>query len=215
MDETNENEFFEEEQPISPDEALEKEALEAGFNDGDVEQKTMSPMVKELISWAKVIILSFICALFIVNCVIVNAVIPTGSMERTIMPGDRVIAPRWTYIFSEPQRGDIVIFRFPDDESQLFVKRIIGLPGETVEIIQGLVLIDDYEIYEPYISSNNYLSHGPFTVEPDSFFMLGDNRASSLDSREWENTFVTKDQILGRVAFRYFSTSEWWFKMVR
>ena len=74
-------------------------------------------------------------------CVIANAVVPTGSMLNTIQEGDRVIASRLAYVKDDPQRYDIVIFKYPDDEKQYYVKRIVGLPGETVEVVNGVVYV--------------------------------------------------------------------------
>ena len=85
---------------------------------------------RELFQWVAAIVAAVLIALAIDNFVIVNAQIPSGSMENTIMTGDRVIGNRFAYSFSDPQRFDIIIFRYPDDESQLFIKRIIGLPGD-------------------------------------------------------------------------------------
>lgn len=82
---------------------------------------------EELVSWIKTIVLAVAIALFINFVIIVNATVPTGSMENTIMAGDRVIASRLSYTFSDPERGDVVIFKYPDDEDVLYVKRIIGL----------------------------------------------------------------------------------------
>ena len=89
---------------------------------------------EELISWIKTIVLAVLIALFINFVLIVNATVPTGSMENTIMTKDRVVALRMSYLFSDPERGDVVIFKYPDDETMLYVKRVIGLPGDTVEI---------------------------------------------------------------------------------
>ncbi len=97
---------------------------------------------RELFQWVAAIVAAVLIALAIDNFVIVNAQIPSGSMENTIMTGDRVIGNRFAYSFSDPQRFDIIIFRYPDDESQLFIKRIIGLPGETVEIRDGKIYLN-------------------------------------------------------------------------
>ena len=105
-------------------------------NHTDTEKKKGS-FLKELLQWAAAIALAAAVAIIADNFLIVNAQIPSGSMEDTIMPGDRIIGNRLSYTFSDPQRFDVIIFRYPDDESQLFIKRIIGLPGETVEIIEG------------------------------------------------------------------------------
>lgn len=159
----------------------------------------------ELIQWAAVLIGAIILAVLINSFVIVNAQIPSGSMENTIMTGDRVFGNRLAYTFSDPERFDIIIFRYPDDESQLFIKRIIGLPGETVEIRNGSIYIngseeplEDVETKEPMEGS-----FGPYTVPKDCYFVMGDNRNNSRDSRYWEHTFVTRDEILGKAVFRY------------
>lgn len=159
----------------------------------------------ELLEWAKSLLIVFIAVFIIINFVIVNASIPTGSMLNTIQLQDRIIASRLSYIFAQPQRGDIVVFKFPDNEKQLFVKRLIGLPGETVEIVDGDVYING--VITPqcnaYVPEKPHGSYGPYVVPQDCYFMLGDNRNYSLDSRFWNNTFVTKKQIQGKAIFRY------------
>ena len=96
---------------------------------------------KEIFSWIKTILLALVLAWAVNNFVVVNATVPTGSMENTIMPNDRIIAFRLSYLTKEPQRGDIVIFRYPDDPTgeTLYVKRVMGLPGDTIEVISGAV----------------------------------------------------------------------------
>ena len=159
-----------------------------------------------LFDWAKIIVLAVLVALLINNFLIANALIPSGSMENTIMTGDRIIGLRVSYWFSDPQRGDIVIFKYPDDESKLFIKRVIGLPGDKIEIVDGLVYINDSSesLPEEYLSVTPKGSFGPYEVPEDSYFMLGDNRNVSKDSRYWENTFVHKDKIVAKAFFRYY-----------
>lgn len=165
---------------------------------------------KELIDIIKTIIIAIIVAFVITHFIIVNAVVPTGSMKNTIMPNDRLVAFRLSYLFSDPERYDIVVFKAPDDESTLYVKRIIGLPGEKVNIIDGKVFIDDQEVplSDDYIMEDMLGSFGPYTVPENSYFMLGDNRNDSQDSRYWENTFLPKENILGKVLFKYYPKIE-------
>ncbi|WP_317367814.1 signal peptidase I [uncultured Tyzzerella sp.] len=165
---------------------------------------------KELIDITKTIIIAIIVAFIITHFIIVNAFVPTGSMKNTIMPSDRLIAFRLSYLFSEPQRDDIIVFKPPDDESVLYVKRIIGLPGETINIIDGKVYINDSQTPLPdeYIMEDMLGSFGPYTVPQDSYFVLGDNRNDSQDSRYWENTFLPEDNILGKVLFKYYPKIE-------
>lgn len=172
---------------------------------------TKSQKIKrELIDIIKTIIIAVIVAFVITHFIIVNAVVPTGSMKNTIMPNDRLIAFRLSYLFSEPQRDDIVVFKAPDDESVLYVKRIIGLPGETINIVDGKVYINDSQTPLPdeYTMEDMLGSFGPYTVPEDSYFMMGDNRNDSQDSRYWENTFLPADNILGKVVFKYYPKIE-------
>lgn len=160
---------------------------------------------KEIMSWILTIAIAVALALFLNNFVIINARIPSGSMENTIMTGDRLIGLRLAYKNSDPQRGDIIIFKFPDDETQKYVKRVIGLPGETVTIKDAKVYIDGELLEEDYLKEDWVVSTGPYTFEvpEDSYFVMGDNRNDSWDARFWTNTYVTEDKILGKAIFRY------------
>lgn len=163
-------------------------------------------LISNIFSWCKVIVVAVVIALLLNKFVLCNAVIPSGSMESTIMTGDRVIGLRISYLFSDPDRGDIVIFKYPDDESKLYIKRIIGVPGDKVEIKDGLVYINDSEVAleEDYLSVTPKGDFGPYEVPDESYFMLGDNRNVSKDSRYWENTFVAEDKIIARAYLRYY-----------
>lgn len=172
----------------------------------------MSSTVKtEAISWLKTILLAAVLAAAVNSFLIVNAEVPTGSMENTIMTGDRILALRTSYWFSEPERGDVAVFRYPDDPSgkTLYVKRIIGVEGDTVELFDGVVYVNGQVLEENYLPEETYGNFGPVTVPEDCCFMLGDNRNHSLDSRYWENTFVHEDEILGKVVLRYYKGFKW------
>ena len=164
-------------------------------------------IMKEILSWIIVFATAFVLAILINKFVILNEEIPSGSMENTIMTGDKVLTFRLAYLFGEPERGDIVVFPFPDDESVDYIKRIIGLPGETVVITDGEVFIDNSEdpLDEPYVKHDDWGEGEEFTfvVPEDSYFMMGDNRRDSMDSRYWENHFVSKDKIKSKALFRY------------
>jgi signal peptidase I len=163
---------------------------------------------KEIISWLQIIVAAVI-ALVLNNFVIANSRVPTGSMENTIMSRSRVIGSRLAYLKDDPQRGDIVIFHYPDDESIYYVKRVIGLPGETVMIEDGKVYINgsDTPLDEPYLAEPMEGSYGPYTVPEGCYFMLGDNRNNSRDARFWENKYVKKDKIIAKVLFCYYPIS--------
>lgn len=163
-------------------------------------------MINELKSWVKLISVAVITAVFINTTIIANATVPTGSMESTVMTGDRVLGFRLAYLFSDPERGDIIMFKFPDDESKNYLKRIIGLPGEQVEIIDGEVYINGSEepLQENYLNVVPTGSYGPFDVPADSYFVMGDNRNTSYDSRWWRNKFVSRDQIIAKAIIDYY-----------
>ena len=152
------------------------------------------------------IIFVVVVVLIVNNFLLINARVPSESMEKTIMTGDRFFGNRLAYLFDDPERFDIVVFKYPDDESQLFVKRVIGLPGETVEIKDGKVYINGSETplddsFTPETPTGDY---GPYVVPDGSYFMLGDNRNHSGDSRFWKQPYVEKEKIVGKAIFRYF-----------
>lgn len=166
--------------------------------------KEKNSSVGELLSWLKTIAVAVIVTLLISNFVIVNATVPTGSMENTIMPKDRIVAFRLAYLFDTPKRGDIVIFEPPDGAEDPYVKRVIGLPGEIIRIADGTVYINDNPLEEPYLHEPMVGEFGPFEIPEDCYFMMGDNRNDSYDARYWHNKFVDRSEIMGKVIFKYF-----------
>lgn len=166
--------------------------------------------LKEVFTWIMTIVLAIAAAMLINNYVIIKAEVPTGSMENTIQADDCILGFQLAYLFSEPERGDVVIFPWPDDPSVTYVKRIIGLPNETVEIKDGAVYIDGVALQEDYLKEEMRGSYGPYVVPDGCYFMLGDNRNSSADSRRWENTFLKREDIIAKVLFRY-SPNFYWF----
>lgn len=163
-------------------------------------------MIREVKDYALMILAAIILAFLMNRFIYANAEVPTGSMEPVVMPNDRLIVNRLSYLFSEPKRGDIVMFKFPDDESEDYLKRIIGLPGETLVIKNGLVFINNSEkpLDEPYLKDEPNGDFGPYYIPEGSYFMMGDNRDTSSDARIWENKFVKKEKIVGKAFFRYY-----------
>lgn len=165
---------------------------------------------KELFEWVKIIVLASAIALFINTFIIANSRVPTGSMETTIMPGDRVFGSRLAYKFGEdPKRGDVVIFDHetgPGSEKTRLVKRIIGLPGETVDIRDNQVYIDNSEtpFNESYLPEEMETDDYHFNVPEGCYLMLGDNRNNSADARYWPDPYVPEDMILAKVLVRYY-----------
>lgn len=163
-------------------------------------------VVRELLDYLKMIVFVLVLVFVVNNFIVVNALIPSESMENTIMTKDRIFGNRLAYTFGDPKCGDIIIFKYPDNENELYIKRVIGTPGDTVEIVDGEVYINgsDTPLVEPYLPEPMICDDGFFEVPDDSYFVMGDNRNRSHDSRRWENTYVRDDQILGKAMFRYF-----------
>lgn len=171
---------------------------------------------KEIFSWIKIIVVAVVIAFVINNFIIMNANVPSGSMMNTIMKGDRMIGFRTSYWFSDPKRGDIVIFENPDynENSKLddkyYVKRVIGLPGEKVVIKDAKIYIDDSEkpLDEPYLPEDWTYVNGSdeelvYNVPDGCYFMLGDNRNNSSDARFWTNTFLKREKVIAKAQFVY------------
>jgi signal peptidase I len=135
-----------------------------------------------------------------------------ASMSPNLHTDDRLWVDRVSYYFHEARRGDVVVLKYPKDETLNFVKRVIGLPGETVIIKDGRVSIKNAENPEGFILSETYLSpenltyvvsgmeNAVYKVPSDSYFVLGDNRRASSDSREWG--FLSKSEIVGRAVLQ-------------
>lgn len=176
----------------------------------DNNQSKPNSKLRELVDFFIPIVIAIIVAILLKTFVFANAVVPTGSMLNTIQEGDRIIASRLAYINSDPERYDIVIFRNPDNEDECFVKRVIGLPGETVQIVGGVVYVTQtdgkvIQLDDSFVTNcKPYGDYGPYQVPEGCYFMMGDNRNNSHDSRFWNNKYVSKDKILGKVKFKYY-----------
>ena len=169
-------------------------------------QSRPKTVLMEMFSYIKIFSAAILTAFVLTRCVIVNAETPTSSMENTIMTGDRYFGLRISYLFEEPQRQEIIVFKFPDDESRVFVKRIIGIPGDIVEIKNDTVYVNGEQLEEPYLKEPMSLGQNMvFEVPADSYFVMGDNRNISNDARYWNNTYVKKEQIIGKAMVKYYS----------
>ena len=168
---------------------------------------------RELKSILYTIVVTVVVVFLLKTYIIINATVPTGSMENTILPDDNIMGLRVSYMFEEPERGDVIFFYFPDDESKKYVKRIIGLPGEKVVISNAKIYINDSEIplEEPYLNEDWNVGIGPyeFYVPAGCYFVLGDNRNSSVDAREWQNPYVATEKIIGKAIFTYYPFNRW------
>lgn len=163
-------------------------------------------IIKEIVSWIFWLGGALLVALILNNTIIVNAEVVSGSMEKTIMTNDRVLGLRIAYLFGEPERLDVVVFKNPiEKDGDPYVKRIIGLPGETIEIINGKVYIDESDTpldESSYLYEEMRGSAGPFKVEENCYFMMGDNRNFSKDSREWG--LMKREDILGKIYIDFY-----------
>ncbi|MCG8363748.1 MAG: signal peptidase I [Pseudanabaenales cyanobacterium] len=137
--------------------------------------------------------------------------IPTISMQPTLQIDDRLMVDKVSYRFNSPERGDIIVFQpteqalkkcgLPLNFRDAFIKRLIGLPGEQVEIKGGLVYINGIPLTETYLAEKPQYQWGPMTVPSDAYLVLGDNRNSSCDSHAWG--FIPRDHIIGRAFVRF------------
>ena len=163
-------------------------------------------IAKEILEWALTIIIPVVAALLIHQYLFTFARVDGTSMLDTLHENNIMGVSRLHYRLNEPQRGEIITCNYPSEGSKLFVKRIIGLPGETIEIREGTVYIDGEPIAETYLTRVDDQSMDPITLAKDEIFVMGDNRPVSRDSRAVGP--LTLDEIYGRVLFVAFPFNE-------
>ena len=174
---------------------------------------------------AKVVIIALVIALGIRTFFLQPFIIPSGSMLDTLHIGDRLFVTKFSYgihlpfmskeIVStgEPQRGDIIVFPYPEDPSQDYIKRVVGIPGDVLEIRDKQLYRNGEAVQEAYIKHTDATLMGrrdnmpPTTVPSGKVFVMGDNRDQSMDSRFWG--FVNKDTIVGKALVIYWSSTDW------
>jgi signal peptidase I len=136
-----------------------------------------------------------------------NSIVDGTSMLPGLEDGQRLIVVTAVYHFESPQRGDVVVIHPPVEPQQYFVKRIIGLPGDTIEVKRGAVYIDSMPLDEPYIKEKPRYTFAPVKIPDNNYFVLGDNRNDSEDSHfGWT---VTRDNIIGEAWLRYWPLGNW------
>jgi signal peptidase I len=170
--------------------------------------------------WIESIIIAFILAMVIRTFLVQAFRIPTGSMRTTLLEGDIILVNKFIYgakipftsfrlpALREPKRGDVVVFIYPQDPKKDFIKRLVAVPGEKVQIKNGTLYINGLPLLDPLFNRTYYYNRGDFgregqeiTVPEKSFFVLGDNSASSQDSRYWG--FVPSENLLGEAIVIY------------
>lgn len=142
--------------------------------------------------------------------VVFNGFIPSESMENTLMEGDRFIGNRLAYRGKrEPKRYDVIVFYSPDSPETILIKRVIGLPGEKIEVKDGKVYADGKETSLSFTKEPMKKEKGEtYNVPKGAYFVMGDNRNESFDSRYWEHPFVEKEKIIAKAEFKYFPKVE-------
>ena len=183
------------------------------------------PKKSVLLEYVQSIVLALILALFIRAFIVQTYKIPSGSMEDTLAIGDHIVVNKFLYgvkipfvdrkvaAIRDPARGDIVVFEFPEDPDKDFIKRVIGTPGDRVQMVNKHVYVNGnlyenpHEVHKKQDQVPKHVSPrdntDPIVVPPDSYFVMGDNRDLSYDSRFWG--FVKRDKIKGRAIIKYWS----------
>ena len=178
-------------------------------------KKRKSPM-RVIAGWILFIGVFLVLIFALVPLVGATMKVTDGAMGPSLGIGDTVAVNHISYLLLRPKRGDVVQFVVAEEEqgtpaqtSTVYLRRVIGLPGETVQIVNGKVYINGSEtpLDDSFIKETMKGSYGPYVVPEDSYFMLGDNRNNSWDSRKWKNTFVNRDKILGKAGLRYWPLS--------
>ena len=163
--------------------------------------------------YAEAIVIALILALVIRTLIVQAFKIPSGSMLPTLQIGDHILVNKFIYRFVSPQRGDVIVFKYPKDEARDFIKRVIGLPNDKLEIRNRRIFVNDRPLEEPYVvhsdpgvqeesvSPRDFF--GPVVIPPGKYFMMGDNRDFSMDSRFWG--FLDRSKIRGKAFLIYWS----------
>lgn len=153
---------------------------------------------REIIDWIETIAIALIIAFLIRSFLFQPYRVQMGSMLPTLKENDLIIVNKLTYRFNEPKRGDIVVFRPPNGSNVFYVKRIVAIPGETVEVKNGELMINGVPLKEEYVSIATPGVFGPRTLSVGEYFVMGDHRNNSLDSREFGP--IHKEAIVGKAA---------------
>ena len=171
----------------------------------------MKSILKELLAWLMVIAVGVAASYLVVTYVGQRTQVSGESMETTLSDRDHLIVDKISYRFNEPKRYDIIVFPYRLEKNTYYIKRIIGLPGETVQIVDGYVYINGVRLDEHY--GNEAMDEAGLAAEPvvlgaDEYFVLGDNRNNSQDSRTANVGVIHRDEILGRAWVRIWPLSD-------
>ncbi len=148
------------------------------------------------------IIIALVLAFFIITFVVQSFVVDGSSMEPTLHHGQRLLVNKFLFYFTSPKPGDIIVFRYPANPREDFIKRVIGIGGDTIGIADGRVLVNNEPLEEPYLTEPTYGNHA-IQVPPGKIFVLGDNRNNSRDSRYPDVGLLSRKDIIGKATFIY------------
>jgi signal peptidase I len=162
-------------------------------------------LVREVIETIACTLLIFLVIRFAVQSFRVDG----QSMEPGLHTDELVLVDKAAYLFQQPQRGDVIVFHYPLDIHRDFIKRIIGIPGDMIHTTPDSVTVDGQTLQEPYISDTYNFDTYTWKLEPDQFFVMGDNRDNSLDSRTWGP--LERSYIIGKAIAVYWPMSNWEF----
>ena len=181
----------------------------------DIQQSKKKSVFRHILSFVGYVVLILVLTFIIVNYVGVRTQVVGSSMYPTLENGDNLIVEKVSYYFRDPQRFDIVVFPYPEDPDVHYIKRIIGLPGETVQIIDGYVYIDgellEEDVYGYEVMNYAGIAQDPIVLGEDEYFVLGDNRNNSEDSRFEEVGVIQGSDITGRAWIRIWPLSSFGF----
>jgi signal peptidase I len=181
--------------------------------------------VKRALEYAAIVVVAVLVALAVQAWLLKPYRIPSGSMLDTLRPGDRVLVNRVVYHLREPERGDVIVFQYPEDPEVVFIKRVVGVPGDVLEVRDGRLYVNGGKVAEPYVHRTGgridptvaqatvagstmhdpWSLAEPYRIPEGSYFVMGDNRTDSDDSRDWGT--VPRTAIVGEGLATYWPFS--------
>ena len=192
--------------PVSVTKPVPEEKKETQPDDSEPDskkEKSKPNIKKNLIAFGICVVIAIVIALIITNFVASHTKVEGNSMESTLENGDDIIVEKFSYITSDPERYDIIVFR--ESESVNYIKRVIALPGETIQITEGKIYINERAIFDAYGNAkmeDGGIAEKPIKLGQDEYFVLGDNRNASKDSRDKAVGVIKRDQIIGKAWLR-------------